>query len=136
MEPPPGEATGAKPKTCSTPKPAAAATTADSGPKDSKYNDFWETLLRLDTQISASKTGKGKGVARSHSSVSSLSCEPTVSDADAGASGTVSVEDLKNEATFQSSAFGQARSNHFSIAYQVFFDTFLPGFQLKRAVFP
>ena len=77
--------TGAKPKSCSTPKPAAASSASGGG---EKFNDFWETLLRLDTQMSKTK---GKGVARSHSSVSSLNVE----------------DEPMPEASFQASAFGQ-----------------------------
>ena len=101
------ESLGAKPKSCSTPKPTPASAAGTSGSGD-KFNDFWETLLRLDTQISASKAdkGKGKGVARSLSGAggsgsgsSSLNVDdPSADSVQAGAS---------PEATFQASAFGQ-----------------------------
>ena len=51
-------------------------------------NDFWETLLRLDMQ---STSKKGKGVARSHSSVSSLKVE----------------DDEATTLSFEASPFGQ-----------------------------
>ena len=106
------ESLGAKPKSCSTPKPTpASAASGVSGSSGDKFNDFWETLLRLDTQISASKAdkGKGKGVARSLSGAggsgsSSLNVDDPSADGVQGAGASP-------EATFQASAFGQVSRN-------------------------
>ena len=88
----------------------ASAASGASGSGD-KFNDFWETLLRLDTQISASKAdkGKGKGVARSLSGAggsgsSSLNVDDPSADGVQGAGASP-------EATFQASAFGQVSRN-------------------------
>ena len=109
------ESLGAKPKSCSTPKPtpaSAASSSGASGSSGDKFNDFWETLLRLDTQISASKAdkGKGKGVARSLSGAggsgsSSLNVDDPSADGVQGGAGA------SPEATFQASAFGQVSRN-------------------------
>ena len=107
------ESLGAKPKSCSTPKPTPASTASGaSGSSGDKFNDFWETLLRLDTQISASKAdkGKGKGVARSLSGAggsgsSSLNVDDPSADGVQGGAGA------SPEATFQASAFGQVSRN-------------------------
>ena len=108
------ESLGAKPKSCSTPKPtpaSAASSSGASGSSGDKFNDFWETLLRLDTQISASKAdkGTGKGVARSLSGAggsgsSSLNVDDPSADGVQGAGASP-------EATFQASAFGQVSRN-------------------------
>ena len=43
--------TGAKPKSCSTPKPASSAAASANGGE--KFNDFWETLVRLEATVRA-----------------------------------------------------------------------------------
>ena len=106
------ESLGAKPKSCSTPKPTPASAASGASGSGDKFNDFWETLLRLDTQISASKAdkGKGKGVARSLSGAggsgsSSLNVDDPSADGVQGGAGA------SPEATFQASAFGQVSRN-------------------------
>ena len=109
------ESLGAKPKSCSTPKPTPASAASSSGASGSgdKFNDFWETLLRLDTQISASKAdkGKGKGVARSLSGAGGSGSGSSSLNVDDPSADGVQGAGASPEATFQASAFGQVSRN-------------------------
>ena len=103
------ESLGAKPKSCSTPKPTPASAASGASGSGDKFNDFWETLLRLDTQISASKAdkGKGKGVARSLSGAGGSGSGSSSLNVDDPSADGVQGTGASPEATFQASAFGQ-----------------------------